>query len=45
MRNKDADFFKNKFPHPLYLMLYGKNREDIKMERLKFYQNTLTPTK
>lgn len=45
MRNKDANFFKNKFPHPLYLMLYGKNREDIKMERLKFYQNTLTPTK
>lgn len=44
MRNIDADFSKNRFTHPLYLMGYGKNKESSKIERFKFYQNTITPS-
>lgn len=37
------DFNKNAFIHPLYLMMYGKNKEKCIRAKYQFSQNTLTP--
>lgn len=37
------DFNKNSYTHPLYLMMYGKNKEKCIRTKYQFYQNTLTP--
>ena len=37
------DFDKNAFTHPLYLMMYGKNKENCIRTKYQFLQNTLTP--
>lgn len=37
------DFKKNAFIHPLYLMMYGKNKEKCIRAKYQFFQNTLTP--
>lgn len=37
------DFNKNAFIHPLYLMMYGKNKEKCIRAKFQFFQNTLTP--
>ena len=37
------DFNKNAFIHPLYLMMYGKNKEKCIRAKYQFFQNTLTP--
>ncbi len=37
------DFDKNPYTHPLYLMMYGKNKAKCIQTRHQFYQNTTTP--
>lgn len=37
------DFKKNAFIHPLYLMMYGKNKEKCIRAKYQFFQNTPTP--
>lgn len=37
------DFKQNAFIHPLYLMMYGKNKAKCIMAKYQFFQNTLTP--
>lgn len=37
------DFKKNTFIHPLYLMMYGKNKEKCIRAKYQFFQNTLIP--
>ena len=37
------DFNKNPYTHPLYLMMYGKNKPKCIQTRCQFYQNTTAP--
>ena len=37
------NFKENAFTHPLYLMMYGKNKEKCIRTKYQFIQNTLTP--
>ncbi len=39
----DNDFRKNSYTHPLYLMMYGKNRLKCIQAKYQFYQNTPSP--
>ena len=37
------DFYENAYTHPLYLMMYGKNKEKCVKTKYRFIQNTLSP--
>ena len=39
----NADFTKNTYTPPLYLMMYGKNKPQCILTKYQFYQNTLSP--
>lgn len=39
----NADFTKNSYTHPLYLMMYGKNKPQCLLAKYQFFQNTLSP--